>query len=239
MSRLIVKNLPKKITEDKIREVFGEIGTITDVQLKYTPEGKFRNFGFIGFQTEAEAEQAINSLNNTFINTNRITVEKCALLGDANKPKSWSKYAPDSTAYKKTHEVETVQEKPKPKKEKKKKKDEVVELLAKYKDDPMFEEFLQVHAPDETEKLHSLQVLGKNAEDNDSAIDSGKESPHEESDQEEDDSNKLANQEISDMEYMKKLMNKDTSEEKKPSLKTEKMAKQKIELFNVKVSICF
>ncbi|KAL3284901.1 hypothetical protein HHI36_019036 [Cryptolaemus montrouzieri] len=100
MSRLIVKNLPKIITEEKLKTIFSEHGVVTDIQLKYK-DGKFRQFAFIGYQNENEAKKAIESLNNTFISTRKISVEPCALLGDSNKPKSWSKYAPDSTAYKK------------------------------------------------------------------------------------------------------------------------------------------
>lgn len=57
------------------------------------------------------------------------------LSGDPNKPKAWSKYSQDSTAYKKLNEPagETI---PEPKKEKKKEKKEKVkdptkELLKK------------------------------------------------------------------------------------------------------------
>ena len=40
MSRLIVKNLPPTITEDKFRKNFAsQGGEVTDVQLKYTKEG--------------------------------------------------------------------------------------------------------------------------------------------------------------------------------------------------------
>ncbi|CAH0546804.1 unnamed protein product [Brassicogethes aeneus] len=236
MSRLVIKNLPKKITEDKIRELFGQKGIITDVQLKYTPEGKFRNFGFIGYQNEKEAEDAIEYFNNMFLNTSKITVEKCALLGDTNKPKAWSKYATESTAYKNAHREENKEEeKDKKVKTKKVKKDEAAELLAKYKDDPMFEEFLQVQAPNEIEKLHNLQIAS--TQENDSAVDSGKDSPDEKSedDKEDETQDKLANQEISDMEYMKKLMGKGDNSEKKPRVKMEKKVKEKIELFTVKL----
>ena len=41
--RLIVKNLPKSINEEKLREKFScRGGQVTDVQLKYTKEGVFR-----------------------------------------------------------------------------------------------------------------------------------------------------------------------------------------------------
>lgn len=32
------------------------------------------------------------------------------ILGDENKPKSWSKYAPDSSAYKKEHQTTQIEE---------------------------------------------------------------------------------------------------------------------------------
>lgn len=101
MSRLIVKNLPKKvincgllvmvsfinflfifqISEEKLRSIFQEKGTLTDVQLKYTDDGAFRQFAFVGYQTEEEAQDAIKHFNNMFIKTSKITVEFCALLG--------------------------------------------------------------------------------------------------------------------------------------------------------------
>jgi multiple RNA-binding domain-containing protein 1 len=54
---------------------------VTDIQLKYTKNGKFRHFGFIGFKTETEAEAALQYFNNTYINATKIQVEKCANLG--------------------------------------------------------------------------------------------------------------------------------------------------------------
>ena len=36
-SRIIVKNLPKRITEDRIRQHFGAKGIVTDVRLPKTP----------------------------------------------------------------------------------------------------------------------------------------------------------------------------------------------------------
>ena len=55
-------------------------------------------------------------------------------LGDEKKPKAWSKYAPDSNAYKKLHNKENTQkkiEKVEPKKKEKSKIDE--KLLSKLK----------------------------------------------------------------------------------------------------------
>lgn len=115
--------------------MFAQKGDITDIQLKYTPDGKFRQFGFIGFRTPEQAQEAIDYFNNSCINTSRINVELCANLGDATKPKSWSKYATDSSAYQKANEKpEEVEEEIKPtkkskKKDKKKKEKEEIQKL--------------------------------------------------------------------------------------------------------------
>ncbi len=60
---------------------------VTDVQLKYTKDGKFRNFGFVGFKTEEEAKNAQKYYNGTFLGAAKISVEISADLGDANKPR--------------------------------------------------------------------------------------------------------------------------------------------------------
>nr|CAH7745100.1 unnamed protein product [Callosobruchus chinensis] len=229
MSRLIVKNLPKTATEDTIRKLFGEKGTVTDVQLKFTPEGKFRKFAFVGYQTDTEADQAIESLNKSFINTSRITVEKCSVLGDENKPKAWSKYAPDNAINANvpdSEESKNDKKITKKKKKEKKDKDETIELLEKYKDDPLFEEFLQVHAPDETAKLH--QIKSQKTDEDDSGQESGNDSEVDNTE-----AAKLANEEISDLEYMKQLMKGEG--ERKPRQKMEKKVKEKVNLFTVKL----
>lgn len=97
---------------------------MTDVQLKYTKDGKFRQFAFIGYKTEEQAKLAQSYFNEIFIDTCKISVEQCAnlgiiinnhvimtsevhkydmrtfilyILGDPSKPRSWSKYASDSS----------------------------------------------------------------------------------------------------------------------------------------------
>ena len=153
MSRLIVKNLPST-NEDKLRKIFADQGgDVTDVQLKYTKDGKFRHFGFVGYKSEEDAQKAIRYFNGTYIGATKVSVELCADLGDLqNKPRAWSKYASDSSAYKQVHQDEIEEkssdlpEKKKGKKEKKKEKQAKVDaLLEKYKDDSKFQEFLRIH----------------------------------------------------------------------------------------------
>ncbi|XP_001807432.1 probable RNA-binding protein 19 [Tribolium castaneum] len=228
MSRLVVKNLPKNITEEKLRNLFQEKGTITDVQLKYTPEGKFREFAFVGYQNENEAQEAIKHFDGMFMHTRKIKVEPCALLGDSKKPKAWSKYAPESTAYKKAHGILTKEEdNDKPKVAKKnQKEDETIELLKKYQDDPMFEEFLELHNPEESKKLRKIIEKQKEHDvKSESEEDEGKGSSSE-NDSDEETQDRLADQKISDLEYMKKLVKKKEKPKKEP---------KKLDLFTLKL----
>ncbi|KAK4872453.1 hypothetical protein RN001_014482 [Aquatica leii] len=203
MSRLIVKNLPKNITETKLREIFGVVGTVTDIQLKFTSDGKFRQFAFIGYHNENEANEAVNQFHNSHIKTNKIKVELCAFLGDDKKPKSWSKYAKDSTAYRDSHAEDVPVEPPKPTTEEPRK----VELLEKYKDDPNFEEFLQLNAP---KSAHLLLEAKQNDRINEKPVENIDTKP--------------AHQEVSDADYMKSLVKQ---KEEKP--------KEKMSLYTLKL----
>ncbi|KAJ8722161.1 hypothetical protein PYW08_004563 [Mythimna loreyi] len=229
MSRLIVKNLPNKVTVEKLKDIFGEKGEVTDVQLKYTKDGKFRNFGFIGYRTEEQATQAREYFDGTCINSMQIQVQTCANLGDEKKPKAWSKYAPDSTAYKKLHKDEIEDKKKSEKKAKKieKNKNKIKELLKKHKDDPLFAEFIEAHVNDKTAWIkEALQSASKS--DDDDEADEEKTEDHNENLEKQETSEeknqsiekeknvnvkenkekKVANKPISDLEYMKLLMKK-------------------------------
>ncbi|GAA5809532.1 hypothetical protein MFLAVUS_002942 [Mucor flavus] len=97
-SRLIVKNLPKELSEEKFREHFAKKGEVTDAKLMKTAWGTSRKFGFIGYKTEEAADAAIQYFNNTYINTSRIAVEKAIAYGSENLPRAWSKYSEGSSA---------------------------------------------------------------------------------------------------------------------------------------------
>lgn len=72
-------------TEEDLRKLFGEEGTLTDVELKRNSAGKSRHFAFIGYHDDRAAVQAIINLNNTFIHTNKIKVERCRNLPKGKK----------------------------------------------------------------------------------------------------------------------------------------------------------
>nr|CAC42098.1 RBD protein [Chironomus tentans] len=218
MSRLIVKNLPKVVNEQKLRKLFEQKGPVTDVQLKYK-DGKFRQFGFIGYENEGSAQEAVNYFNDTFFGTSKIKVEVCAALGDESKPKSWSKYAKDSEAFIKKNEKSKQPEKDEVEDEKSKIK-KIDAIINEYKEDPEFQEFMKSHAKD--------KLIWENDVNTGTKVDQDEQKDEEESG----DDTKLANQEISDAEYMKKLMG--TSDETE-SISFEKKTKNLIKLYTIKV----
>lgn len=61
---IYVGNLSYEVTEDDLREVFAEYGTVNRVQLPTDREtGRMRGFGFVEMGTEAEEAAAIDALD--------------------------------------------------------------------------------------------------------------------------------------------------------------------------------
>ncbi|KAH8420426.1 hypothetical protein KR009_010309 [Drosophila setifemur] len=262
MSRIIVKQLPKHITEDKLRQIFGAQGTITDLQLKYTPDGKFRQFCFVGYSTEDEAQAAIRHFDNSCIQTSRVRVESCAALGSESKPQSWSKYAKDSKKNldkQRAEEEEAAKAQEPKKKSKEKKANKVDEILGKHKEDPEFQEFLQAHEKSRTLWGNDVGLNDGEKEDGDEDDDEDQNAPagkddsgvdadagEEEADEQEEEdldedeeeaAGKLAEKPISDLEYMKSLMAGQETKAPKtaPAKKPTKADKSNLELFTIKI----
>ncbi|XP_059105738.1 probable RNA-binding protein 19 [Peromyscus eremicus] len=217
MSRLIVKNLPNGMKEERFRQLFAAFGTLTDCSLKFTKDGKFRKFGFIGFKSEEEAQAALSHFNRSFIDTSRITVEFCKSFGDPTKPRAWSKHAQKPGQPKQPSQGSVPSD---TKKDDKKKK--VPSDLAKLKEDAEFQEFLSIH-----QKRTQVATWANDALDTelpraktkptsdylnfDSDSDSGQESEEElageEPEEEQGLQPKAATQrELSDMDYLKSKM---------------------------------
>ncbi|CAG8679703.1 10509_t:CDS:2, partial [Racocetra persica] len=66
-------------------------------------DGKSRCFGFIGYRTEKEANDALNYFNNTFIYTSRITVEHAKPVCDPTLSRPWSAHSIGSSSYQRKH----------------------------------------------------------------------------------------------------------------------------------------
>ncbi len=62
--KLYVGNLPYSITEDEVRAMFAEVGTVTSVTLiTDRATGQPKGFGFVEMETEQAAQEAITKLN--------------------------------------------------------------------------------------------------------------------------------------------------------------------------------
>ncbi|XP_023125650.2 probable RNA-binding protein 19 isoform X1 [Amphiprion ocellaris] len=139
MSRLIVKNLPNGMKEERFRSMFAAFGTVTDCTLKFTKDGKFRKFGFVGFKAEEDATRALKHFNKSFVDTSRVTVEMCKAFGDPTKARAWSKHTQSSGQDKPSAPVDTEGKK------KKKQKKETNSALGNLEEEQEFKEFLSVH----------------------------------------------------------------------------------------------
>jgi cold-inducible RNA-binding protein len=63
-SKLYVGNLPYKATEDQLKELFAQAGTVQEVAIiKDRETGQSKGFAFVTMSTEEEAQKAINQLN--------------------------------------------------------------------------------------------------------------------------------------------------------------------------------
>jgi multiple RNA-binding domain-containing protein 1 len=142
-SRVLVKNLPKYITQERLKSHFGIDGrTITDVKLVKTKDGKSRRFAYIGFKTNEEGLEVVNYFNNTFLDTCKLQVEVAKTIGDESIPRPWSKYSSGSSAFQKSHQKE--EEKSRLSKEH---QDFLKELGNEEEEDPQLKEFLEVMRP--------------------------------------------------------------------------------------------
>lgn len=74
-SKLYVGNLSYSVTEDQLRELFGQAGQIKDVVVITDREtGRSKGFGFVEMATDAEAQKAIQMFNNQELDGRRMMV---------------------------------------------------------------------------------------------------------------------------------------------------------------------
>jgi len=106
-TRVCIKNLPPKITEQDLKEfLLNELGQqkhhkqasnknggddgavrlqITDCKILKNAKGKSRKVAFVGFRQPEQALQVIEKFHRTYLNMSRITVEAATAKRDENK----------------------------------------------------------------------------------------------------------------------------------------------------------
>ena len=73
--KLYVGNLSFNTTEDQLRTLFAQAGTVTSVELiKDRETGQSKGFAFVQMSTQAEAEKAIKTFNGSTLDNREIKV---------------------------------------------------------------------------------------------------------------------------------------------------------------------
>jgi len=73
--KLYVGNLPYTATEDELRTMFGQAGTVKSVAIITDRETKrSKGFGFVEMSSQEEAEKAIRMFNDSDLNGRPLTV---------------------------------------------------------------------------------------------------------------------------------------------------------------------
>lgn len=75
--RLYVGNLPYRITEGEMRDLFGQYGEVVDVRIIQDRETRrSRGFGFVEMSNEDEGTKAIENLNDFEVMGRNLKVNK-------------------------------------------------------------------------------------------------------------------------------------------------------------------
>ncbi|QHN88256.1 Polyadenylate-binding protein [Arachis hypogaea] len=62
-NNVYVKNLSESVTDDDLKKIFGEYGTITSAVVMRDADGRSKCFGFVNFENPEDAAKAVESLN--------------------------------------------------------------------------------------------------------------------------------------------------------------------------------
>ncbi len=85
-NKLYVGNLPFKTTEEDLRSMFAQAGTVLSVSLiKDRETGRSRGFAFVELSNQAEAEKAVSLFNNTPLDNRTLKVNLARPREDSGK----------------------------------------------------------------------------------------------------------------------------------------------------------
>ncbi|XP_065795727.1 RNA-binding protein 28 [Muntiacus reevesi] len=74
-ARLIIRNLSFKCSEDDLKAVFSQFGTILEVNIPRKPDGKMRGFAFVQFKNLLEAGKALKGMNMKEVKGRTVAVD--------------------------------------------------------------------------------------------------------------------------------------------------------------------
>ncbi|XP_051239937.1 RNA binding protein fox-1 homolog 2 isoform X3 [Dicentrarchus labrax] len=82
--RLHVSNIPFRFRDPDLRQMFGQFGKILDVEIIFNERGS-KGFGFVTFETSADAERAREKLHGTLVEGRKIEVNNATARVMTNK----------------------------------------------------------------------------------------------------------------------------------------------------------
>ncbi|XP_062234694.1 RNA binding protein fox-1 homolog 3 [Platichthys flesus] len=82
--RLHVSNIPFRFRDPDLRQMFGQFGKILDVEIIFNERGS-KGFGFVTFETSADADRARDKLNGTIVEGRKIEVNNATARVMTNK----------------------------------------------------------------------------------------------------------------------------------------------------------
>ncbi|XP_068435691.1 RNA binding protein fox-1 homolog 2-like isoform X2 [Clinocottus analis] len=82
--RLHVSNIPFRFRDPDLRQMFGQHGKILDVEIIFNERGS-KGFGFVTFETSADAERAREKLHGTLVEGRKIEVNNATARVMTNK----------------------------------------------------------------------------------------------------------------------------------------------------------
>ncbi|MCU0835116.1 MAG: RNA-binding protein [Chromatiaceae bacterium] len=75
--RIYVGNLPYSVTDEDLRDAFGEFGELTGAEVvKDKFSGQSKGFGFVEMRDNADADAAIKALNESMFKGRKLTVNE-------------------------------------------------------------------------------------------------------------------------------------------------------------------
>ena len=75
--KLLIRDLPRSVTEAEVREMFEAYGRVQSCNLVMDKQtGTSKGFGFVEMPRPGEAKAAMKNLNGTFVSEQKIRVKK-------------------------------------------------------------------------------------------------------------------------------------------------------------------
>jgi RNA recognition motif-containing protein len=76
-TKLFVGSLPYSVTDDQLNEMFQEFGTVVSAKVIMDRDtNRSKGFGFVEYESQEEAQAAIDAMNNKEIGGRRIIVNE-------------------------------------------------------------------------------------------------------------------------------------------------------------------